>query len=130
MRSYSAENSIFRVTYDGTLYDERRFSAIGGQDEHLRRDAAAVETGATEGVLLDEGDLVGDSNQETAVVLAVALPPLGPLHQHQGKDAAVVPSHRREACPYRVQQLLDGTLRLAFFDETGHGQVRKSRCGY
>lgn len=30
------ENRIFRVTYDGTLYDERRFAAIGGQEEQLR----------------------------------------------------------------------------------------------
>jgi len=30
-----AENRIFRVTYDGTLYDERRFAAIGGEDEPL-----------------------------------------------------------------------------------------------
>jgi proteasome alpha subunit len=30
-----ADNRLFRVTYDGTLYDERRFCAIGGQDEQL-----------------------------------------------------------------------------------------------
>lgn len=29
------DNRIFRVTYDGTLYDERRFAAIGGDAEHL-----------------------------------------------------------------------------------------------
>ncbi len=30
-----AEDHIFRVTYDGTLYDERRYSAIGGASEAL-----------------------------------------------------------------------------------------------
>lgn len=30
-----ADNRLFRVTYDGTLYDERHFCAIGGQDEQL-----------------------------------------------------------------------------------------------
>ncbi len=29
------DNRIFKVTYDGTLYAERRFSAIGGQEETL-----------------------------------------------------------------------------------------------
>jgi proteasome alpha subunit len=32
----TVDNRIFRVTYDGTLYDERFFSAIGGQDDALR----------------------------------------------------------------------------------------------
>ena len=31
----SDDSRIFRVTYDGTLYDERKFAAIGGQDEQL-----------------------------------------------------------------------------------------------
>lgn len=29
------DNRIFKVTYDGTLYAERRFSAIGGQEDAL-----------------------------------------------------------------------------------------------
>jgi proteasome alpha subunit len=29
------DNRIFRVTYDGTLYDERGVAAIGGQEEEL-----------------------------------------------------------------------------------------------
>ncbi len=31
----AVDNRLFRVTYDGTLYDERHFCAIGGQDEQL-----------------------------------------------------------------------------------------------
>lgn len=31
----AADDRIFRVTYDGTLYDERRFSAIGGATDTL-----------------------------------------------------------------------------------------------
>lgn len=34
-------NRIFRVTYDGTLYDDRNVSAIGGRDDELR---ALLET--------------------------------------------------------------------------------------
>ncbi|MFQ5968282.1 MAG: proteasome subunit alpha [Acidimicrobiia bacterium] len=33
----SEGNRLFRVTYDGTLYDERRFCAIGGQSDDLVR---------------------------------------------------------------------------------------------
>jgi proteasome alpha subunit len=29
------DNRIFRVTYDGTLYDHREYAAIGGQEEEL-----------------------------------------------------------------------------------------------
>ncbi|NQV06039.1 proteasome subunit alpha [bacterium] len=32
----AADSGLFRVTYDGTLYDERGVGAIGGQDEALR----------------------------------------------------------------------------------------------
>ena len=35
------DNRIFRVTYDGTLYDDRNVSAIGGRDDELR---ALLET--------------------------------------------------------------------------------------
>lgn len=39
---------IFRVTYDGTLYDERRFSAIGGASDALMTHlSAAYQEGAT-----------------------------------------------------------------------------------
>jgi proteasome alpha subunit len=31
----AVDNRLFRVTYDGTLYDERHFCAIGGRDEQL-----------------------------------------------------------------------------------------------
>jgi proteasome alpha subunit len=46
-----AGNRIFRVTYDGTLYDEQRFSAIGGQDEALR---AAIESRFEDGASLSD----------------------------------------------------------------------------
>ncbi|MCB2223023.1 MAG: proteasome subunit alpha [Actinobacteria bacterium] len=43
----AADNVIFRVTYDGTLYAEREVAAIGGSDETLReRLAATFEPGA------------------------------------------------------------------------------------
>jgi proteasome alpha subunit len=35
------ENRIFRVTYDGTLYDHRRVAAIGGLEDEL---VAALES--------------------------------------------------------------------------------------
>jgi proteasome alpha subunit len=42
-----AEDHIFRITYDGTLYDERRFSAIGGaSDALMTRLGAAHRDGA------------------------------------------------------------------------------------
>ena len=43
-----SDNRIFRVTYDGTLYDDRHFSAIGGRDDELRsRLEAHFEPGAS-----------------------------------------------------------------------------------
>jgi proteasome alpha subunit len=45
------DNRIFRVTYDGTLYDERRFAAIGGDDEQL---LAHLEQAYAPGAPLDE----------------------------------------------------------------------------
>jgi proteasome alpha subunit len=30
-----SEHRLFRITYDGTLYDERNFVAIGGKSEQL-----------------------------------------------------------------------------------------------
>jgi proteasome alpha subunit len=45
------DNRLFRVTYDGTLYDERRFCAIGGQDEQL---IALLEERFVEGAPLND----------------------------------------------------------------------------
>jgi proteasome alpha subunit len=43
-----AGNRIFRVTYDGTLYDDRNVSAIGGRDDELRAGLEArFEPGAS-----------------------------------------------------------------------------------
>ena len=45
--SEPAEDHIFRITYDGTLYDERQFSAIGGaSDALMTRLGAAHREGA------------------------------------------------------------------------------------
>ena len=42
-----ADDHIFRITYDGTLYDEQRFSAIGGaSDTLMQRLGAAHHEGA------------------------------------------------------------------------------------
>jgi len=42
-----ADNRIFKITYDGTLFAERRFSSIGGQEEELGTSLAdAYEEGA------------------------------------------------------------------------------------
>jgi len=46
-----ADDHIFRITYDGTLYDERRFSAIGGAADALMSHLAASHR---EGAPLDE----------------------------------------------------------------------------
>jgi proteasome alpha subunit len=61
------DNRIFRVTYDGTLYDERRYAAIGGQEEQLRAEleqryeaqaplAAALAWAREAFAALDEGE--------------------------------------------------------------------------
>ncbi len=42
-------NRLFRILYDGTLFDERRFCAIGGKADAL---AAAVRDGFSEGMTL------------------------------------------------------------------------------
>jgi proteasome alpha subunit len=44
-------NRIFRVTYDGTLYDEREVAAIGGDDEAL---VASLQEAYREGAPLQE----------------------------------------------------------------------------
>jgi proteasome alpha subunit len=51
-----ADNRLFRVTYDGTLFDERRFVAIGGKSEDL---AAALEELWQEGMTLQEAFAAG-----------------------------------------------------------------------
>jgi proteasome alpha subunit len=45
------EHRLFRVTYDGTLYDERRYVAIGGKAEQL---VEALEDLWTENMSLQE----------------------------------------------------------------------------
>jgi proteasome alpha subunit len=46
-----AENRIFKVTYDGTLYDHHRVAAIGGEDERL---VSLLEASYTEGGSLQD----------------------------------------------------------------------------
>jgi proteasome alpha subunit len=50
------EHRLFRVTYDGTLYDERRYVAIGGKAEQL---VEALGELWTEGLTLEEAYAVG-----------------------------------------------------------------------
>jgi proteasome alpha subunit len=49
--SESSENRIFRVTYDGTLFDERQVAAIGGDDEAL---VASLRAAYAQGAPLQE----------------------------------------------------------------------------
>lgn len=51
-----SEHRLFRVTYDGTLYDERRFAAIGGKTDEL---TAALEELWREGMSLAEAFTAG-----------------------------------------------------------------------
>ncbi|MDX1469220.1 MAG: proteasome subunit alpha [Acidimicrobiia bacterium] len=50
------EHRLFRVTYDGTLFDERSFVAIGGKAEQL---SEALGESWREGMTLDEALRVG-----------------------------------------------------------------------
>lgn len=50
------EHRLFRVTYDGTLFDERRYVAIGGKAEQL---IEALEDLWSEGMSLEEAFAVG-----------------------------------------------------------------------
>ena len=50
------EPRLFKVTYDGTLYDERNFIAIGGKSEAL---AEAIRAGYREGMTLTEAISLG-----------------------------------------------------------------------
>jgi proteasome alpha subunit len=51
-----SEHRLFRVTYDGTLYDERRFAAIGGKFEQL---SEALEELWSEGLTLEQAIEMG-----------------------------------------------------------------------
>jgi proteasome alpha subunit len=51
-----SEHRLFRITYDGTLYDERRFAAIGGKAEQLTE---VLEELWQEGMTLDEALTAG-----------------------------------------------------------------------
>lgn len=51
-----SEHRLFRITYDGTLFDERRFAAIGGKTEQL---TDALEELWTEGMTLAEAIAMG-----------------------------------------------------------------------
>jgi len=51
-----SEHRLFRVTYDGTLFDERNYVAIGGKAEQL---TAALEELWREGLTLSEAVEVG-----------------------------------------------------------------------
>jgi len=52
----SGRHRLFRITYDGTLYDERNFVAIGGKAEEL---IEALEELWSEGVTLQEAFDIG-----------------------------------------------------------------------
>lgn len=51
-----ADNKLYRVSYDGTLYDERHFAAIGGKSEAL---VEALEELWSEGMSLEAGLTAG-----------------------------------------------------------------------
>ena len=52
-----AEHRLFRVTYDGTLYDERNYVAIGGKAEQLTE---ALRDRWQEGLSLEEAFRIGE----------------------------------------------------------------------
>jgi proteasome alpha subunit len=56
-------NRIFRVTYDGTLYDDRRVSAIGGKTDAL---VEAMKENWRQGMSLSEAIQVGEDAFRTA----------------------------------------------------------------
>lgn len=57
------ENRLFKITYDGTLADQRRVSAIGGKSEALE---TALEEGFTEDMALSAAFELGVSAFRTA----------------------------------------------------------------
>ena len=54
--SPDGDHRLFRVTYDGTLFDERKFVAIGGKAEQLTE---ALEEQWREGMTLKEAFAAG-----------------------------------------------------------------------
>ena len=58
-----SENRLFKITYDGTLADQRRVSAIGGKSEALE---TALEAGFSEGMTLSAAFELGVSAFRTA----------------------------------------------------------------
>ncbi len=58
-----SENRLFKITYDGTLADQRRVSAIGGKSEALE---VALEAGFSEGMSLSAAFELGVSAFRTA----------------------------------------------------------------
>lgn len=69
-------NRLFRILYDGTLFDERRFCAIGGKADAL---AGAVRDGFREGMTLPE-----------AIRLAVGAFRTAEEREPEGWEAAVL----------------------------------------
>jgi proteasome alpha subunit len=51
-----ADNRLFKITYDGTLYDQRDVAAIGGKGEALE---AALRAGFSEGMSLEAAIALG-----------------------------------------------------------------------
>jgi proteasome alpha subunit len=58
-----SEHRLFRITYDGTLYDERQYVAIGGKAEQLTE---ALEDLWREGMTLEEALSVGKDSFQRA----------------------------------------------------------------
>jgi proteasome alpha subunit len=56
-------NRLFRITYDGTLYDDRRVAAIGGKAEAM---AEALKQAWREGMTLAEAVAVAKGSFQTA----------------------------------------------------------------
>ena len=57
------DNRLFKVTYDGTLYDERGVSAVGGKAEQLTE---ALRQGWSEGLTLEAAVALGKSAFRTS----------------------------------------------------------------
>ncbi|GIU93050.1 MAG: proteasome subunit alpha [Acidimicrobiia bacterium] len=57
------ENKLFKISYDGTLYDQQGVAAIGGKSEELER---ALRDGFSEGLGLDQAIRLGVEAFRTA----------------------------------------------------------------
>ena len=57
------ENRLFKITYDGTLYDQRQVTAIGGKSEALEE---ALREGFGEGMSLQAAFDLGVASFRTA----------------------------------------------------------------